>query len=83
MAVIAASVNGLDLARWRDDVNSSASQATASAVDALATQKKVSGTPSIYVGCTNGKLQNVVPPGSPNAPTLQDTTQAIDGAACS
>jgi len=83
MAVIAASVNGLNLAQWKDDVNSSASQATASAVDTLAKQKKVSGTPTVLVGCTGGKLQDVVPPGSGNAPTLQETTQAIDAAACS
>lgn len=83
MAIIAASVDGLNLAQWRADVNSSASQATASAVDKLATQKKVSGTPTILIGCTNGKLQDVVPPGSSNAPTLQDTEQAINAAACS
>jgi protein-disulfide isomerase len=81
MAVIAASVNGLDLAKWRDDVNSSAAKATASDVDALAAQKKVQGTPTILVGCTGGKLQNVTAPGA--APTLQDTTQAIDAANCS
>lgn len=81
MAVIAASVNGLDLAQWRDDVNSSSSQATASAVDALATQKNVQGTPTILVGCKDGKLQDVTTPGA--APTLQDTQQAIDAAACS
>jgi protein-disulfide isomerase len=81
MAVIAASVDGLNLAQWRDDVNSSAAQATASDVDTLAAQKKVSGTPTIFVGCKGGKLQNVTTPGA--APTLQDTTQAIDAAACS
>ena len=81
MAFIAASVNGLNLAQWRDDVNGSASQGTADAVDKLATQKKVSGTPTVLVGCTNGKLQDVTTPG--NAPTLQETQQAIDAAACS
>jgi protein-disulfide isomerase len=81
MATIAASVNGLNLAQWKDDVNSSASQATAKAVDNLAAQKKVQGTPTILVGCTGGKLQNVTAPGA--APTLQDTTQAIDAANCS
>jgi protein-disulfide isomerase len=81
MAVIAASVDGLNLAQWRDDVNSSAAQATASDVDTLAAQKKVSGTPTIFVGCKGGKLQDVTTPGA--APTLQDTTQAIDAAACS
>jgi protein-disulfide isomerase len=80
MAVIAASVNGLNLAQWRDDVNSSAAKATASDVDALAAQKKVQGTPTILVGCKDGKLQNVTAPGA--APTLQDTTQAIDAANC-
>jgi len=81
MAVIAASVNGLDLAQWRDDVNSSAVQATAKDVDTLAAQKNVQGTPTILVGCKDGKLQDVTAPGA--APTLQDTTQAIDAAACS
>ena len=57
MAAIAASVTGLKLAQWRDDVNSSATKATADKVDALATQKKVSGTPTILVGPTGGTLQ--------------------------
>jgi protein-disulfide isomerase len=81
MAAIAASVDGLDLAQWKDDVNSSAAQATASAVDALAKQKNVSGTPTIFVGCTGGKLNDVATPGF--APTLQETTQAFNAAACS
>jgi protein-disulfide isomerase len=81
MALIAASVNGLNLSRWRDDVNSSASQSTADAVDALAKQMNVQGTPTIFVGCTGGKLRDVVAPGV--APSLQDTEQAINAAACS
>jgi protein-disulfide isomerase len=81
MAVIAASVNGLNLAQWRDDVNSSAAQSVASDVDKLATQMKVQGTPTVYVGCKGGKLQDVTTPAA--APTLQDTTQAINAAACS
>ena len=81
MAVIAASVNGLDLNQWRDDVNSSASQSTATAVDKLAKQMKVQGTPSVFVGCTGGKLRDVTAPRS--APTLQETEQAINAAACS
>jgi protein-disulfide isomerase len=81
MAVIAASVDGLNLAKWRDDVNASASESTATAVDALAKQKNVQGTPTILIGCTGGKLQDVTAPGS--APTLQDTQQAINSAACS
>jgi protein-disulfide isomerase len=58
MAILAASVNGLDLAKWRDDVNSSSSEATAKGVDKLAQQKNVNSTPTIYVGRTGGKLQN-------------------------
>jgi protein-disulfide isomerase len=57
MAQIAASVNGLNLAQWRDDTNGSAAQATASDVDKLATQINATGTPYILVGPTNGKLQ--------------------------
>ena len=57
MAQIAASVNGLNLAQWRDHTNGSAAQATASDVDKLATKTKATGTPYILVGPTNGKLQ--------------------------
>jgi protein-disulfide isomerase len=57
MALIAASVDGLNLAQWQKDVNGAAAQATAKAVDTLATQKKVTGTPTIFVGPTGGKLQ--------------------------
>jgi protein-disulfide isomerase len=80
MAIIAASVDGLNLAQWRDDVNGSASQATAKGVDTLASQLKVTGTPTILIGCTGGKLQNVTTPSL--APTLQDTQQAISAANC-
>ena len=81
MAAIAASVDGLKLSQWKDDTNSSGPPATASQVDKLAQQKKVQGTPTIFVGCTGGKLQNVTAPGS--APTLQETQQAINAATCS
>jgi protein-disulfide isomerase len=57
MAQTAASVNGLNLARWRDDTNGSAAQATASDVDKLAKQINATGTPYILVGPTNGKLK--------------------------
>lgn len=57
MATIAASVTGLKLAQWRNDTNGSAAQATAAGVDQLATQKNVTGTPTILIGPTNGKLQ--------------------------
>jgi protein-disulfide isomerase len=80
MAAIAANVDGLNLSQWKDDTNSSGPPATAKAVDQLAAQKKVQGTPTIFVGCTGGKLQNVTAPG--NAPTLQETEQAINSAAC-
>ena len=57
MAAIAASVNGLNLAKWRDAVNASASESTAKGVDVLARQANVQGTPTIRVGPTGGKLQ--------------------------
>jgi protein-disulfide isomerase len=63
MAQIAASVDGLDLARWRTDTNGSGVQATAAAVDSLAKQKKVGGTPTIFVGPTGGKLLLAMPNG--------------------
>jgi protein-disulfide isomerase len=58
MANIAASVDGLDLAQWQKDVNSSEVQATAKAVDKLATQENIGSTPSFLIGPTGGKLQN-------------------------
>ena len=54
---IAASVNGLHMSQWRNDTNSSASQSVADGVDQLAKQKNVSGTPTILIGPTGGKLQ--------------------------
>jgi len=81
MAIIAASVDGLDLAQWRDDVNSSGPPATASAVDSLAKQKNVHGTPTIFAGRTGGTLSNVQTPAelnAGNAPTLQDTERALN-----
>jgi protein-disulfide isomerase len=56
MAVIAASVDGLNMAQWRSDTNSPSSEATAKKVSALANQKNVQGTPTIFVGPTGGKL---------------------------
>ena len=81
MAAIAASVDGLKLSQWQADTNSSGPPATASEVDKLANQKNVQATPTIFVGCTGGKLQNVTTPTS--GPTLQETEQAINAAACS
>ncbi len=59
MARIAASVTGLNLAKWQTDVNSAAAQSTASAVDKLAAQEQVGGTPTILVGPPGGPLHNV------------------------
>jgi protein-disulfide isomerase len=58
MAILAASVNGLNLAQWQNDTNASSSEKTAQAVTNLANQKKVNSTPTIFVGRTNGPLQN-------------------------
>jgi protein-disulfide isomerase len=80
MAAIAGSVDGLNLSQWKDDTNSSGPPATAAAVDRLANQKNVQGTPTIFVGCKGGKLQNVTSPRF--SPTLQDTEQAINAAVC-
>ncbi len=85
MAIIAASVDGLDLAQWQADVNSSASKETANAIDAEAKQRQVSGTPTIFVGCTGKALHDVLSPqeiAANRAPTLQDTQQAINAAVC-
>ena len=76
MANIAASVTGLKLGRWQADTNSSRPKPIASQVDALATQRKVSGTPTIFVGHTGGGLSAVGTAGF--EPTLQQTEQAIN-----
>jgi protein-disulfide isomerase len=81
MATIAASVTGLRLHQWQKDTNSSDSKKIAREVDLLAAKDKVGGTPTILVGCTGSKLQSVAQDGF--APTLQETEQAINAAACS
>ena len=79
MANIAASVTGLDLARWQADTNSSAPKTVANQVDTLVAQnKKVVGTPTVFVGHTGGQLGYVGTPGV--EPTLQQTEQAINHA---
>jgi len=83
MANIGASVNGLKLRQWWSDTNSSGPKEIASRVDQLATKDKVGGTPSIFVGHTDGQLQNVQTPqeiADLRAPTLQETEQALDAA---
>ena len=76
MAIIASGVNGLNLAKWRDAVNASASEASGNQVDKLAAQKKVQGTPTILVGPTGGKLQEAT--GSTYDP--QAVIQALNAA---
>jgi protein-disulfide isomerase len=78
MARIAASVNGLDIAQWQKDVNSSTAKSVAADTDALASQKQVSGTPTIFIGPNGGQLHDIMPPGY--APTLQITETAIQKA---
>ena len=78
MASIAASVTGLNLAQWRADTNSSASQQIADRVDKLATKLSLVGTPTVLVGPTGGKLTSVADPA--HEPTLQQTEQALDAA---
>jgi len=81
MANIATSTTGLNLAKWQQDTNSSGVKSIASEVDKLATQKKVTGTPTVLVGCANGgQLKDVVAPDV--APTLQDTEQALNAQNC-
>ena len=76
MAIIASGVNGLNLAKWRDAVNASASAGSGKAVDRLAAQKNVQGTPTILVGPTGGNLQEAT--GSTYDP--QAVIQALNAA---
>jgi protein-disulfide isomerase len=81
MAGIAASVTGLNMSQWQKDVNSSKTKAIAAGVDKLATQDKVGGTPTIFVGRANGQLSNVQTSSElaqNRAPTLQETEQHIN-----
>lgn len=80
MANIAASTTGLDLAKWQQDVNSSGVKSIANEVDKLATQKKVTGTPTVLVGCVGGPQRDIV--AAQAAPTLQDTEQALNAQNC-
>jgi protein-disulfide isomerase len=76
MANIAASVNGLNLSKWQAAANSSDTKSIASDVDTVAAQKKVSGTPTIFIGRAGGPLHDVAQPGF--APTLEQTENAIN-----
>ena len=76
MANIAASVNGLRMSQWQTDSNGPTAKAVAREVDALVNEKKVVGTPTVFVGHTGGKLTDVGTSGY--EPTLQQTEQAIN-----
>ncbi len=78
MARIAASVTGLKLHEWLSAVNGAAVKTIAHDADRLATAYKVTGTPTIFVGRTGGKLRDVVAGNS--EPSLQDTENALDAA---
>jgi protein-disulfide isomerase len=78
MGQIAASVNGLKVQDVLKQKNDSAASTIASKVDELAKKAHVQGTPTVLVGPTGGKLQDIMPPGY--APTLQITEQALDKA---
>jgi protein-disulfide isomerase len=78
MGQIAASVNGLKVQKVLSQKNDSAASTIAGKVDQLAKAANVQGTPTVLIGPTGGKLQDIMPPGY--APTLQITKQALDQA---
>jgi protein-disulfide isomerase len=78
MGQIASSVNGLKVQQVLSQKNDSAASTIAGKVDQLAKKANVQGTPTVLVGPTGGKLQDIMPPGY--APTLQITKQALDQA---
>jgi protein-disulfide isomerase len=78
MGQIAASVKGLKVQQLLTQKNDSDAATIASKVDDLAKKANVQGTPTILIGPTGGKLQDIMPPGY--APTLQITEQAINQA---
>jgi protein-disulfide isomerase len=78
MGQIAASVNGLKVQQVLSEKNDSSAKTIADKVDQLAKAAKVTGTPTILIGPTGGKLKDIMPPGY--APTLQITQQALDAA---
>ena len=78
MGQIAASVKGLKVQQLLSQKDDSDAATIASKVDDLAKKANVQGTPTILIGRTGGKLQDIMPPGY--APTLQITEQAINQA---
>ena len=80
MDQIAASVNGLKLKDWSAGRAGSRAAEIASRVDALAKTDGIGGTPTVLVGPTGGKLTDITPTGSTNAPDLHITKKALDAA---
>lgn len=78
MGQIAASVNGLKVQQVLSQKNDSAASTIAGKVDELAKKANVQGTPTVLVGPTGGKLQDIMPAGY--APTLQITERALNQA---
>jgi thioredoxin-related protein len=78
MGQIAASVKGLKVQQVLTQKDESAAATIATKVDDLAKKANVQGTPTILIGPTGGKLQDIMPPGY--APTLQITQQSLDQA---
>ena len=78
MGQIAASVKGLKVQQLLSQKDDSDAATIASKVDDLAKKANVQGTPTVLIGPTGGKLQDIMPPGY--APTLQITEQAINQA---
>jgi protein-disulfide isomerase len=77
MGQIAASVNGLKVQQVLSQKDDAATKTIAAKVDQLAKAAKITGTPSILIGPTGGKLQELSPG---NEPSLQLTEQALDAA---
>jgi protein-disulfide isomerase len=78
LAQIAASVPGLDVKQLFSDRNDSQTKSIAKDVDAQAAKDKVKGTPTVLIGKRGATPKDVTTPGA--APTLEETTSAIDAA---
>jgi protein-disulfide isomerase len=76
VAQAAASVNGMNVPKLWADRNSSAVKKSASGVASLATDRNVTGTPTVFVGSKETNEKNVGANGS--VPTLAQTEAAID-----
>jgi protein-disulfide isomerase len=78
VAAAAASVNGLDVKKLWADRNAGSISKDVSEVAALAKTKKVTGTPTVFVGKSGTTPKLVGPAGS--VPDLKETEAAIDAA---